>query len=53
MSPTLWPLSSFSFTSASPAMARNVGSQSWWPTISFETVPGLILPGQRTMQGTR
>ena len=37
----------------SPAMARSVGSQSWWPTISFETVPALILPGQRTMHGTR
>ena len=34
-------------------MARNVGSQSWCCTISFETEPALILPGQRTSSGTR
>ena len=37
----------------SPAAARNVGSQSWWVTMPFTTVPGLILPGQRTKAGTR
>ena len=31
--------------SGSPAAARNVGSQSWCWTISFETVPAAILPG--------
>ena len=48
-----WPLSSFSLMSGSPAAARNVGSQSCPLTISFETLPGLILPGQRIMHGTR
>ena len=37
----------------SPAAARNVGSQSWCCTISFETTPAAILPGQRTISGTR
>jgi hypothetical protein len=36
-----------------PAIARNVGSQSWYWTISLETLPALILPGQRTSSGTR
>ena len=35
------------------AAARKVGSQSRWLMISLETVPGLILPGQRSMAGTR
>jgi hypothetical protein len=39
--------------SGSPAMARKVGSQSRWPTISLETVAGLMCPGHRTMAGTR
>jgi hypothetical protein len=39
--------------SGSPAAARNVGSQSWWPTISFETVPAAMRPGQRMISGTR
>ena len=39
--------------SVSPAAANSVGSQSWWAMISFETVPALILPGQRTIIGTR
>ena len=30
-----------------------MGSQSRWLTISLDTVPGLILPGQRIMAGTR
>ena len=51
--PTLWPLSSFSLMSGSPAAARNVGSQSWWVTMPLSTVPALILPGQRTKAGTR
>ena len=48
-----WPSFSFSTTSGSPAAARNVGSQSWCCTISFETTPAGILPGQRTISGTR
>ena len=39
--------------SGSPAAARNVGSQSCPLTISLDTEPGLILPGQRIMHGTR
>ena len=39
--------------SGSPAAARNVGSQSMWLTISLETEPAAILPGQRTIAGTR
>src|SRR5215218_9661424 len=48
-----WPCFSFSTTSGSPAAARNVGSQSWCCTISFETAPAGIFPGQRTISGTR
>ena len=48
-----WPSFSFSTTSGSPAAARNVGSQSWCWTISFETTPAGIFPGQRTISGTR
>ena len=47
------PSLSFSLISGSPAIARNVGSQSMWLTISLETEPALILPGQRTIAGTR
>ena len=39
--------------SGSPAAARKVGSQSWWLTISLETCPAGILPGQRISCGTR
>ena len=39
--------------SGSPAIARNVGSQSWCWTISLDTLPAAILPGQRTAIGTR
>ncbi len=39
--------------SGSPAAARNVGSQSWCCTISFDTTPAGILPGQRITSGTR
>ncbi len=39
--------------SGSPAAARNVGSQSMWCMISFETEPASICPGQRTIAGTR
>ena len=39
LSPALWPFLSFSTMSGSPAIARNVGSQSWCWTISFETTP--------------
>ena len=53
LSPTAWPAFSFSTMSGSPAAARNVGSQSWCWTISFETVPAGILPGQRISSGTR
>ena len=48
-----WPCLSFSTMSGSPAAARNVGSQSWCCTISLETTPAGILPGQRTSSGTR
>src|SRR5437899_7893131 len=37
----------------SPAAARKVGSQSWCWTISFDTTPPGILPGQRISSGTR
>ena len=53
LSPTSCPSSSFSLTSGSPAAETNVGSQSRWLTISFDTVPAGILPGQRTIAGTR
>ena len=36
-----------------PAAAENVGSQSSPEKISLLTVPGLTLPGQRMMAGTR
>ena len=49
----VWPALSFSTMSGSPAAARNVGSQSWCWMISFDTVPAGILPGQRTISGTR
>lgn len=39
--------------SASPAAASRVGGQSRTLTISLDTDPGLILPGQRIMAGTR
>jgi hypothetical protein len=45
--------SSFSLTLVSPAAATSVGAQSRWDMISFEMTPGLILPGQRTKEGTR
>ena len=48
-----WPSSSFATTSGSPAIARNVGSQSWCCTISLDTTPASIRPGQRTTIGTR
>ena len=48
-----WPSLSLSTTSGSPAIARNVGSQSWWLTISLDTTPAAIRPGQRTSIGTR
>ena len=47
------PRLSFSLISGSPAAARNVGSQSMWCMISLETEPASILPGQRTIDGTR
>ena len=50
---TVVPFFSRSTTSVSPAMARNVGSQSWCWTISLDTEPASILPGQRTSIGTR
>ena len=53
LSPAWWPVFSFSTTSGSPAAARNVGNQSWCWTISFETAPAGILPGQRTSSGMR
>jgi hypothetical protein len=34
-------------------MARSVGIQSMWLTISFEITPALMVPGQRTIAGTR
>ena len=36
-----------------PAAASSVGNQSRPEKMPFSTVPGLILPGQRTMHGTR
>lgn len=39
--------------SASPAAASRVGSQSCPLTILLDTDPGLTLPGQRIMAGTR
>ncbi len=36
-----------------PAAATKVGSQSMWWTISLVTEPASILPGQRTIAGTR
>ncbi len=39
--------------SGSPAAARKVGIQSSCDMMSLMIVPGLITPGQRTMQGTR
>ena len=39
--------------SGSPAAAISVGSQSSPLTISFETEPGLMWPGQRIIAGTR
>ena len=39
--------------SGSPAAARKVGSQSWCWTISFETTPAAMWPGQRMTSGTR
>ena len=35
LSPTLWPVSSFSLMSGSPAAATSVGIQSSWATISL------------------
>ena len=40
-------------TSGTPAAASSVGSMSSCAQISFETVPGLITPGQRISVGTR
>ena len=48
-----WPVSSFSLTSGSPAAASSVGHQSSPLTISSDTCPGSIRPGQRIMHGTR
>ena len=53
VSPTVCPALSFSTMSGSPAAARKVGSQSWCWTISLETTPAGILPGQRIISGTR
>ncbi|MNN66514.1 hypothetical protein D3C81_1820960 [compost metagenome] len=47
------PLSSFSFTSGTPAAAMMVGNQSSPEKISLEIVPALMCPGQRTIAGTR
>ena len=47
------PLSNLSLTSASPATASRVGNQSNPENISLLTSPALILPGQRTIAGTR
>jgi hypothetical protein len=44
---------SFSTMSGSPAAARKVESQSWCWMISLETTLVAILPGQRTIYGTR
>ena len=53
LSPAVWPCFSFSTISGSPAAARKVGSQSWCWMISLEITPAGILPGQRTISGTR
>ncbi len=53
LSPAWWPCFSFSDISGSPAAASSVGSQSVWLMISLETTPAGILPGQRTISGTR
>jgi hypothetical protein len=47
------PCFNFSTMSGSPATARNVGNQSWCWTISLETKPAGIFPGQRMSSGTR
>jgi hypothetical protein len=39
--------------SGSPAAASRVGSQSWCWTISFDTTPAGIRPGQRISSGIR
>ena len=39
--------------SASPAAASSVGNQSSPETISLDTSPGLMRPGQRIIAGTR
>ena len=39
--------------SVSPAAASSVGNQSRPETISFETSPALMRPGQRIIAGTR
>src|SRR5208283_4265167 len=39
LAPALWPTRSFSLMPGSPAAARSVGSQSWWETMPFNTVP--------------
>ena len=51
--PAVWPLSSFSLMSGSPAAANKVGNQSRLLMISLHTLPGLMTPGQRTSHGTR
>jgi hypothetical protein len=53
VSPILCPALSFSTMSGSPAAARKIGSQSWWPTISFDTTPAGIRPGHRIISGIR
>ena len=53
VSPIVSPALSFSTMSGSPAAATNVGSQSWCWMISFDTTPAGILPGHRTISGTR
>ena len=52
-SPIVCPVFSCSTTSGAPAAARKVGSQSWCCTISLDTLPAGILPGQRITSGTR
>ena len=51
--PMVAPLSSRSLIVVSPAAASSVGNQSRPENISLETSPGLILPGQRIIAGTR
>src|SRR5262245_5188734 len=51
--PARYPLRSFSVMPDSPAAATSVGNQSKVLTMSFETEPGWIFPGQRIMHGTR